>query len=117
MTLDKNGVFSAPSMTQNGEDVPGQSEMAFQCPAPHPVTFLLFNAPANAFKNDVITAANRQVVSAPSLFARSIPTGEYDLIFQGPRNTLCYYHGARPASGAPAFTGSKIGGVGSTYGG
>jgi hypothetical protein len=118
MRLDVGDVFSAPSMTQNGEDTPGQFEMAFQGLAQRSVTFL-FYAPAGAgsFVNDVISGANGQVDSAPSLFARSVPTGEYDLIFQGSNNTLFYYHAPRPASGAPAFAGSKIGGSGTTFGG
>jgi hypothetical protein len=118
VTLDTGDVFSAPSMTQNGEDIPGQYEIAFQGLAPHSVTFLYYNpAGAGSFVNDVITGANGQVNSAPSLFARTIPTGEYDLIFQGRNNTLFYYHALRPISGGPVFAGAKIGAAGTTFGG
>ena len=61
-------------------------------------------------------------IMAPSALAgpdQANPPAENDLIFQGAGHTLWYYHAPNPvsASQAPAFTGSKIAGPGTTYGG
>jgi hypothetical protein len=117
VVLDKHRVFSAPSMFQSSEDPQGQFEFAFQSES-HSVTFLYFDpAGIGSFVNDVVTSASGQVDSAPSLFVGTVPTVGYDLIFQGGGNSLFYYHAPAPSSGAPAFTGSKIGKAGTTFGG
>jgi hypothetical protein len=85
VVLDKHRVFSAPSMFQSSEDPQGQFEFAFQSES-HSVTFLYFDpAGIGSFVNDVVTSANGQVDSAPSLFVGTVPTVGYDLIFQGRR--------------------------------
>ena len=117
VTLDQHGVFSAPSMFQSSEDPQGQFEIAFQGES-HSVTFLYYSpAGAGSFVNDVISSATGQVYSAPSLFAGTIPTLGYDLLFQGKGNSLFYYHAPAPASGAPVFTGSRISKAGTIFGG
>jgi hypothetical protein len=78
-------------------------------------------ARARRLVNDVLSLpANGHSSSAPALFFRTAnPASEADLIFQGTGNTLWYYHALKPAAAnlAPQFTGSKIAGAGSTFGG
>jgi hypothetical protein len=120
--LESNGrCYSAPSLRENASDPTRPVEIAFQS-ASHSLTLLFFNAGSARphWENDVITRANGAVDSAPSLFdRRSNPAGEADLAFQGRGNTLWYYHAAKPPTAglAPGFTGVRIGGPGSTFGG
>lgn len=119
--LESNGrCYSAPSLRENVSDPTRPVEIAFQS-ASHSLTLLFYNAGAARphWQNDVITRANGAVDSAPSLFDRiANPPGEADLAFQGSGNTLWYYHAAKPPAGlAPGFTGVRIGGPGSTFGG
>jgi hypothetical protein len=68
----------------------------------------------------VISQATGSVDSAPALFDRAAkPAGEADLVFQGTGGTLWYYSAPKPSTKglAPSFTGLKIGGAGSTFGG
>ncbi len=86
------------------------------------MTLLFFDAGTRApgWVNDVITHATGSVYSAPALFDRGAkPAGEADLAFQGKGGTLWYYHAPKPSSAgrAPSFTGLRIGGPGSTFGG
>ena len=120
--LEGNGwCYSAPSLRENVSDPSRPVEIAFQS-ASHSLTLLFYNAgsPAPGWQNDVITRANGVVDSAPALFDRTAnPAGQADLAFQGRGDTLWYYHAAKPAAAglAPSFTGVKIGGAGSTFGG
>jgi hypothetical protein len=113
--------YSAPSLRENVSDATRPVEIAFQG-ASHSVTLLFFDAgiPTAGWVNDVITQATGSVDSAPALFDRGAnPAGEADLVFQGKGDTLWYYHAPKPsiAGLAPSFTGLRIGGPGSTFGG
>ena len=120
--LEGNGrCYSAPSLRENVSDATRPVEIAFQS-ASNSLTLLFYNAgsPTPGWENDVITRANGVVDSAPALFDRTAnPAGQADLAFQGKGDTLWYYHAPKPpAAGlAPSFTGVKIGGPGSTFGG
>ncbi len=120
--LEGNGrCYSAPSLRENVSDATRPVEIAFQS-ASNSLTLLFYNAgsPTPGWENDVITRANGVVDSAPALFDRTAnPAGQADLAFQGKGDTLWYYHAPKPpAAGlAPSFTGVRIGGPGSTFGG
>ena len=118
--LEGNGwCYSAPSLRENVSDATRPVEIAFQG-ASHSLTLLFYNASSSSWENDVITRADGAVDSAPSLFDRTAnPAGEADLAFQGKGDTLWYYHAPKPSAAglAPSFTGVKIGGAGSTFGG
>jgi hypothetical protein len=110
-------VFSAPSLAQGGAARP--AEIAYRGPSNS--VFLFYDSVATrGWVNDVISAATGKVSSAPSLFLRfTSPPGENDVIVQGTGNTLWYYHAPQPVleTQAPQFTGSKIAGSGTTFGG
>ena len=115
--LGSGWVYSAPSLTQGSAARP--IGIAYRGPSSS-VAFIYLSRSGRGWVNDVISAAVGQVSSAPSLFLRfTNPPAENDLIFQGTDHTLWYYHAPNPvsASQAPAFTGSKIAGLGTTYGG
>ena len=120
--LESSGwCYSAPSLEQNVADLTRPVEIAFQGSS-HSVTLLFYNAGTTTpgWQNDVILNASGAVGSAPALFDRSAkPAGEADLVFQGTGGTLWYYSGPKPVTKglAPSFTGLKIGGAGSTFGG
>jgi len=113
--------YSAPSLVQNISDLTRPIEIAFRGSS-HSVTLLFFNAVSTTpgWQNDVIVSATGSVDSAPVLLDRSAnPAGEADLVFQGTGTTLWYDHAPKPSTVgvAPSFTGLKIGGAGSTFGG
>ncbi len=110
--LGNGSLASAPSVAQGGE-VNNEKEIAFQ--APDRTLQVYFPDTATL---EGIVAANFTVASAPVLVVRgSHPVGENDLLFQGTSNTLRYYHAPKPVSGVPNFTGKRIAGPGSTFGG
>jgi hypothetical protein len=115
VSLDKGDVFSAPSLAENFQDPTDQVELAFQGLDAHTAVFLRYDG--SSWQNDPIPAIGL-VDSAPSM-SLSVAGNGYGLIFQGPGNSLYYYFGTRPGSPsiAPSFTGSRVAGPGTTFGG
>lgn len=113
--LDGGDVFSAPSLAENFQDPTDQVELVFQGLAAHTAVFV--RSTGASWQNDAISAIGL-VDSAPSM-SLSVSGNGYGLIFQGPGNSLYYYFGPRPGSPsiAPNFTGSRVAGPGTTYGG
>jgi hypothetical protein len=114
-TLSPSGtIYSAPSFAQNTADSENPAAIVFQGAKsrvhdeyPHlPLAF------------DLVSVGSVHADSAPAVFARAAhPAGEVDVIYEGPANTLWYFHAPKPKSGPLKFTGQEIGGAGSTFGG
>jgi hypothetical protein len=111
-TLDTHDVFSAPSLAQDYEDPSGQLEMVFQGLATHAANFLYLTG--SGWVNDPLPGTYPHVDSAPALALNDAGVG-YGVIFQGPGNSLYYYQAPRGAG--PAFTGRRVAGTGTTFGG
>jgi hypothetical protein len=112
--LSSNWIYSAPAAVQNNLDTQHAIEVAYRGPS-RSVGVLLFLG-GTSWQNDEL-GHDGGVDSAPALVAQA-NNGQLDLIYQGPAQTLWYYHAPVPLTPvAPTFTGGKIGGAGSTYGG
>jgi hypothetical protein len=108
----KGSLASAPSVAQ-GDEANREIEIAYRAPD---WTLQVYFPDTSSVEG--IVAANFTVSSAPVLVVRgSHPLGENDLIFEGTKNTLWYYHAPNPPSGLPNFIGSRIAGLGTTFGG
>jgi hypothetical protein len=108
-------IFSAPSV-QEGDAV-RSAFIAFRG-VDNSVSVYYWSTLHGDWVNDVIVKATGSVDSAPALFYRT-GSGENDVVFQGSHNTLWYYHAKRPAvaDDAPSFTGHRVAGPGTTFGG
>ncbi len=108
----KGTLASAPSVAQ-GDEAAREVEIAYRAPD---WTLQVYFPDTSSLEG--ITAANFTVSSAPVLVVRgSHPLGENDLLFEGTNNTLWYYHAPNPLSALPNFTGQRIAGRGTTFGG
>jgi hypothetical protein len=116
-------VYGAVSIIQNLQDPALPYAIAYHGPSDS-LGILLLNADATTpgWQNDVIDSGPSTVenaFSAPALAVQTAgPAAQLDVIFQGAHNTLWFYKGPRPTAPlAPTFTGQRIGGTGSTFGG
>ena len=111
--LGSGSVYSAPSIAQG--DASRETEIAFQA-ADRTLQLYLVDSVTIVG----ILQANFTVSSAPVLINRgSHPAGEADIVYQSTTNALWYYHAPQPAlpSDTPSFTGTRVAGAGSTFGG
>jgi hypothetical protein len=109
-------VYSAPQVVQNTADTARPAAIVFQGAGSR--TYDVY--PLEPLGFAIAPVGTVHADSAAAVFARAAhPAGEVDVIYEGPANTLWYFHAAKPASrsGPLKFTGLKIGGPGSTYGG
>lgn len=115
LVIGNGRVYSAPSLTLG--DTSQEAGMAFEGVS-HSVSFVYWYVSGGSWVNDVITSISGHVNSAPALFFRAA-SGENDIVLQGGSNTLWYFSAPAPASPnlAPQFSGHRIGGPGTTFGG
>lgn len=107
-------IYSAPSFVQNTADSENPADIVFQGAKSRIYDEYVRLALAFA----IVPVGSVHADSAPAVFARAAhPAGEVDVIYEGPANTLWYFHAAKPKSGLLKFTGQEIGGAGSTFGG
>jgi hypothetical protein len=108
-------IYSAPSFVQNTADSENPAAIVFQGAKSR----IYDEYPHLSLEFLIVPVGSVHADSAPAVFARAAhPAGEVDVIYEGPANTLWYFHAANPKSGQlKKFTGQEIGGAGSTFGG
>jgi hypothetical protein len=120
--LEASGwVYSAPSISQDPTAVTSgafEPEIAFQN-ADHSITMTYYNHITDDWQNDPVGVIDNGY-SAPSVFVRGYDTaGDCNILLQGPKNSLRFFFApdVYENSSVPIFTGVRIAGNGTTFGG
>jgi hypothetical protein len=114
-------VYSAPSIAQDPTavtDFSFEPEIAFEN-ASHSMTMTYYNLISEEWQNDPVGVIDN-AYSAPSAFVRGYDTaGDCNILVQGPKDSLRFFYApdVYENSSVPVFTGVRIAGNNTTYGG
>ena len=117
MTMAPSLEIKVLSVLINSADSRRPLDLFYQGRAGKLFDYVLFNSTQSPKPYDHVGSVHAE--SAPAVAAGAPKASTVDVIVEGTGNTLWYLQGPKPksSSGLPRFTGTKIGGGGSTFGG